>query len=288
MIKIAISNRKGGVAKTTSSVNLAEALARMGFTVLLVDLDPQTHSSKWLGAYGDGRLTVCDSLYHHLKGASIAPLAEVLTRIEDFYLAPGSENMAALETELQRDATGRDALSEVLSEVEENFDICLIDCPPSLGILNTNALVAADYLVIPLRMGILDFDGVAMLLQEVKKVQRKANPNLQVLGIFGTFVEANNRVNAKVKAMLTSFPDARPYVLDSYIAKNTVHGDCPDAGTSIFGIGRRREVREAADDYVNLAAELLGRIGVYSSEQISDMSEQARIKPLKVEASHAA
>src|SRR5437588_452257 len=194
MRRIAIINQKGGVGKTTTSVNLAAALARAGQRVCVLDLDPQAHATTHLGIEPDGK---APSMYDVL--IDTRPLAEVLRQVADnLWLAGSDINLAAAEVELAG-VVGREViLRDLLAAEEGHFDYVLMDCAPSLGVLTLNALAAATEVFIPLQPHFLALHGLGKLLETTALVARRINPVLKVTGIIVCLYEATTKLAQEV------------------------------------------------------------------------------------------
>ena len=260
MRRIAVINQKGGVGKTTTTVNLAAALANAGQRVCVLDLDPQAHASTHLGVEPDGTFP---SLYDVL--VSNKPLAEVRRRVGDnLWIAPSDINLAAAEVELAG-VVGREViLREALAHDAEPFDFLLMDCGPSLGVLTLNALAAADEVFIPLQPHFLALHGLSKLLETTALVGQRINPGLKVGGVVICMYEAATKLAQEVVADLKGFLDrsrganvpwAGATVFASAIRRNVKLAECPSFGTSIFDYAPKST---GAADYAALAAEVLG------------------------------
>jgi chromosome partitioning protein len=277
MRRIAILNQKGGVGKTTTTVNLAAALAASGQRVCVLDLDPQAHATTHLGCESDGS---GPSLYDVL--VTNKPLAAVRKQAdENLWLCPADINLAAAEVELAgvvgREVILREVLAQYscsarsacglpnpLTERAEHFDYLLMDCGPSLGVLTLNALAAADEVVIPLQPHFLALHGLSKLLETTAIVNRRINPRLTVTGVVVCLFDAQTKLAHEVVADLSAFLDksrgqpvpwADARVFDTKIRRNVKLAECPSFGKSIF---RYAPTCPGATDYAALAAEVLG------------------------------
>src|SRR5438876_9051930 len=201
MRRIAILNQKGGVGKTTTSVNLGAALARAGKRVCILDLDPQAHATTHLGIEPDGK---APSMYDVL--IDTRPLAEVLRQVADNLLLAGSDiNLAAAEVELAG-VVGREViLRDLLAAEEGHFDYVLMDCAPSLGVLTLNALAAATEVFIPLQPHFLALHGMGKLFETTALVSKCINPALQVTGVIVCLYEATTRLAEEVISDLEAY-----------------------------------------------------------------------------------
>jgi chromosome partitioning protein len=271
MRRIAVINQKGGVGKTTTSVNLGAALARAGRRVCILDLDPQAHASTHLGIEPDGQ---SPSMYEAL--IENRPLAEVRRQIDDNLWIVGSDiNLAAAEVELAgvvgREVILRDLLhSDPASPPgrgaggEGGFDFVLMDCAPSLGVLTLNALCAADEVFIPLQPHFLALHGLSKLLETTALVARRINPRLRVTGIILCMCETNTKLAQEVERDLNAFLDGsrsqsvpwnQARVFAARIRRNIKLAEAPSFGQSIFDYAASCN---GAHDYLALAMEVLG------------------------------
>ena len=260
MRRIAVINQKGGVGKTTTTVNLAAALAAAGKRVCVLDLDPQAHASTHLGVEPDGSNP---SLYDVL--VSNRPLAEVRKPVdENLWLLPSDINLAAAEVELAG-IVGREViLREALAADAEVYDYVLMDCGPSLGVLTLNALAAADEVFIPLQPHFLALHGLSKLLETTALVGKRINPGLKVGGVVICLYDGSTKLAQEVVSDLRGFLDgsrganvpwAAAKVFDTKIRRNIKLAECPSFGKSIFGYAPKSP---GAADYAALANEVLG------------------------------
>src|SRR3954466_5188428 len=237
--RIAIINQKGGVGKTTTTVNLAAALAEAGKRVCVLDLDPQAHATTHLGIEPDGK---SPSLYDVLVHSR--PLAEVRRKVEENLWVAGSDiNLAAAEVELAG-VVGREViLRDLLLQDEGAFDFVFMDCGPSLGVLTLNALAAATEVFIPLQPHFLALHGMSKLFETTALVAKRINPALKVTGIILTLYESSARLAREVVQDLqeyfdrsrgTNTPWSKAQVFNTRIRRNVKLAECPSFGQSIF------------------------------------------------------
>ena len=260
MRSIAVMNQKGGVGKTTTSVNLAAGLARQGKRVCLLDLDPQAHASLHLGVELPPN---APTIYHTFLGErSLQQIRRLVG--PQLWLAPASIDLAAAELELA-DTQGRELiLRQALDELVavEPYDYVIMDCPPSLGVLTVNALSAAREVFIPLQPHFLALHGLSKLLETTALVTRRLNRDLRVSGIVLCMYETNTRLAADVAGDLQTFlsssdpeaPWANGQIFTSRIRRNIKLAEAPSFGKSIFDYATRCP---GADDYLSLVQEVL-------------------------------
>jgi len=253
---ITVSNQKGGVGKTTTTVNLAAALARSGARVLVIDLDPQGNASTALGVEHRAETR---SVYDVVIGDS--PLADVMQKSPEFeqlYCVPATIHLAGAEIELvslvAREQRLRTALDAFLAEHDELFHYVFIDCPPSLGLLTINAFVAAREVLIPIQCEYYALEGLSQLLNSIQLIERHLNPQLRVSTILLTMYDSRtNLANQVVKDVRDHFPQQ---VLDTLIPRSVRISEAPSYGQSVISYD---ESSPGSLSYLEAAAEIARR-----------------------------
>ncbi len=193
---IAIANQKGGVGKTTTSVNLSSALAEAGYKVLVIDLDPQANATTALGV---DKHSVVTQIYHVLLTGLCPREARQQSQVEGLDIIPSGIDLTGAELELVSVLARETRLSQALSEIRKDYDFVFIDCPPSLGLLTVNALVAADSVVVPLQCEYYALEGLSSLLGTVDLVRRSLNARLRISGVLLTMFDRRNRLSHQVE-----------------------------------------------------------------------------------------
>ena len=252
MIRIAVANQKGGVGKTTTAINLATALAAIGRKVLLVDLDPQGNASTGLGVGREKRRL---STYDVLIGQSSVVEAAVTTRVPRLDLLPATVDLSGAEIELVDlpNRTGR--LRQALDEAGARWDVCLIDCPPSLGLLTLNALVGSQQLLVPLQSEFFALEGLSQLLQTVERVRHSMNPSLEILGVVLTMFDRRNNLSQQVAEDVRACLGQA--VFETIVPRNVRLSEAPSHGLPALIYDLKCPGSEA---YVRLAREVMGRL----------------------------
>lgn len=253
MIRITVANQKGGVGKTTTAINLATAMSAIGWRVLLIDLDPQGNASTGLGV---GQSQRASSSYDVLMAESTVVEAAMPTRIPRLDLIPATVDLSGAEIELVEVEQRAQRLGNALDAVPAGkWDIVLIDCPPSLGLLTINALVAAQSLLVPLQCEFFALEGLSQLLQTFERIRAKFNPGLSILGVALTMYDRRNRLTEQVaEDVRACLGDA---VFETVIPRNVRLSEAPSHGLPALIYDHRCSGSEA---YMALAREVIGRL----------------------------
>jgi chromosome partitioning protein len=248
--KIVFANQKGGVGKTTSSVNLGAYLAQMGKRVLLIDFDPQGNMTSAVGA--DEEL---DGIYEVISGHVSLYEAVQRTPVENLFVVGSNINLTGANVELVNEERKEYYLKNQLDQVEHEWDFIIIDCPPSLGVLTLNGLVAADYVVIPLQCEYFALEGLTMLMRTIKNIQKQLNRDLELLGILFTMYDSRTRLaNDVVQEVQEYFKEK---VFSSMIPRNVRLSEAPSHG---LPINLYEPKCSGAVHYKNFAQEVIERV----------------------------
>lgn len=248
---IAVANQKGGVGKTTTAVNLATALAAVRRRVLVIDADPQGNASTGLGLDQSSRQT---STYDVICGFAPLRQAIVHTAVPGLDIVPSTVDLAGAELELidaeRRGYRLRDAVEAAGAE----YDYIIIDCPPGLGLMNLNALAAADSILVPLQCEFFALEGLSQLLRTVARIRRSFNPRLQILGVVLTMFDRRNNLSDQVARDVRGVMGDKVY--DTIIPRNVRVSEAPSFGKPVLLYDHRCA---GADAYIRLAREILDR-----------------------------
>lgn len=247
MAKIfSISNHKGGVGKTTSTVNIGAGLALKNKKVLLIDLDPQANLTHSLGIKNPEI-----NIYDNLRGQSNVIPIEVK---KNLWVLPSSLDLSAAEIELNSEPGREYILKDIISKIKDKFDYVLIDCPPSLGLLTINALTASDSVIIPLQAEFLPLKGLAKLNDVIEKIKSRLNPNLEIGGVFLTQFDNRKVLNREIAETMKNFYGDK--LLESTISTNIALAEAPSQGKDIFLYNKNCR---GALDYKQVCEELIAK-----------------------------
>jgi len=246
----AIANQKGGVGKTTTAVNLAACVAEAGYESLLIDIDPQSNATLGLGIDKHIKPTVYDALVDELA----LEAAVVTTEIPHLGLIPAGPDLAGAAVELPRIPGSENRLRAALSPLRERYEFIFLDCPPSLGPLTVNALVAADRVIVPVQAEYFALEGLAGLLDTLSLIRRELNPRLTVAGMLLTMHDGRTRLAQDVEREVREhFPSL---VFDTVIPRNVRIGEAPSFGKPVIHYDPHCA---GADAYFELAKEVTAR-----------------------------
>lgn len=248
---IAIANQKGGVGKTTTSVNLAASLGVLEKKVLLIDADPQANATSGLGIDVE---SVNIGTYQLLEHANTAKEAIIKTETPNLDMIPAHIDLVAIEIELIDKEEREYMLKKALLEIKDDYDFILIDCAPSLGLLTLNALTAADAVIIPIQCEYFALEGLGKLLNTIKSVQKIHNPSLDIEGLLLTMYDSRLRLsNQVVEEVQKHFNDM---VFKTIIQRNVRLGEAPSYGESIINYDASSK---GASNYLSLAKEMINK-----------------------------
>ncbi|MDD3818379.1 MAG: ParA family protein [Actinomycetota bacterium] len=248
MKTIAFINQKGGVGKTTCTMNIGAGLSKLGKKVLLIDLDPQAHLTYSLGIEAH---TLQNTVYNLLKG--LCRVEEIIITRNGLDLIPSSLELSGAELELSSVAGREFLLKEALEEIQ-NYDYILLDCPPSLGLLTLNALTTAREVYIPLQTEFLALQGMSKLISTVDIVKKRLNKNIEITGIIATRFDNRKNLNKEVVEKIEKYFGSR--LFKTFIRDNVSLAEAPSYGQTIF---EYKENSYGAKDYLNLCHEIINR-----------------------------
>ncbi len=247
---IAIANQKGGVGKTTTSMNLAAGLAYVGKRVMLVDFDPQGNATHGIGA---NRAGFTKSVYDVLMSDTTADEAKVTLQMPPLDVLPSTIDLSGADVDMASYEIGREQLlKKKLDAVRDNYDYIIIDCPPALGLLNTNALTAADTVMIPVQCEYFALEGLTQLLSTIRLVQKLWNPRLSIEGVLLTMFDVRTKLSVEVQQEVRKYFKEKVY--KCYIPRNVRLSEAPSREESIFEYDTRSEGAKA---YAQLVKEVI-------------------------------
>ena len=248
---LAVTNQKGGVGKTTTSVNLAAGLAQSGMRILLVDLDPQGNAT--MGSGVDKRALKA-STYQMLLGLATADSVRQKSESGGYDLIPANRDLAGAEVELVSLEHRESRLKGALTSIASQYDFILLDCPPALNMLTLNGLVAADAVMIPMQCEYYALEGLSDLVSTIKKVRQHLNPKLEIEGLLRTMYDPRNTLAQQVSAQLQEHFGDKLYV--TVIPRNVRLAEAPSFGAPAVSLDRECRGSQA---YMALASEVLSR-----------------------------
>ncbi len=248
----AIANQKGGVGKTTTSINLAASLAALEQRVLLIDLDPQGNSTSGLGV---GQQQVTYGTYDVLMGDSALAESIIQTDCDRLFLLPASVDLSGAEVELVNEMGRELRLHQAFSSYQgESFDYVFIDCPPALSLLTVNALTASDHVMVTLQTEFYAMEGLAQLMDSIRRVRGALNPDLTMEGILLTMVDRRNNLSAQVEQDVRAYFGSQVY--EQIIPRNVRLSEAPSYGIPVM----YHDVRsKGAQAYLSVAREFMHR-----------------------------
>ena len=256
---ISLVNQKGGVGKTTTSINLSAALGKMGKRVLLIDMDPQSNATTGLGLNSND---FKNDIYELITGKCEVKKAIKKTKFHNLSIIPATINLAGVDVEFvkrmleDKEFSQNMQLKLRLDEIKDNYDYIIIDCPPSLGILTTNALTAADSVIIPVQCEFFALEGIMQLINTIMLAQKNLNPTLDIEGVLLTMLDNRTNLGLEVVEDIKSYFKERVY--DTIIPRLVRLSEAPSHGKPIIAYDPHSRGTEA---YLNLAKEVIERNG---------------------------
>ncbi len=253
-VTISIAIQKGGSGKTTTALNLAAYLRNQGKKVLLLDLDPQANLTQSMGLTDEPEPNIYH-IFKRLASGHDAPLDYSLFQINEVDLIPASLELASAELELVSVYGREQLLRQFLSSAKTKYDFVLVDCPPAMGMLTVNGLVASDWVLMPLQAEYLPLKGLQSFMRSLELISKQLNPQLQVLGYLLTKFDARKNMHRQVSEHMHRLYDRK--VFETFIRSNIALAQAQERGMDIF---RFAKSSNGAKDYEQFGAELLGRI----------------------------
>ena len=255
MTTISIANQKGGVGKTTTAINLGAALLLLGKEVLLVDADPQANLSQSLGVVEEPPANLYSEIKQIIAGEDGDLANTIIQTSSGLALVPAALDLALAEWELVSMFGRENALTWLLEPLKSQYDFIIIDCPPAIGMLTVNCLVASDFVLLPMQAEYLSLKGVQSFNRSFGRLRKQLNPGVQILGYLITKYDPRKKMTHQVLEELHGVYDDE--VFNTYIRTNIALAQAQEAGTDIFHFNQRSN---GAMDYTQLALELLERI----------------------------
>lgn len=262
---ICIANQKGGVGKTTTTINLSAALCQIGLKVLIVDLDPQGNASSGLGVKKYENQD--NNIYHALVGQKTVDQVMQKTSVERLFIAPANPDLVGAEIELVDMSHREYRLKTALATVADKFDYIFIDCPPSLGLLTVNALSSANSFLVPLQCEYYALEGLSQLLNTAGIIKKNLNPEMKIEGIVLTMYDARNNLSHQVVNEIQSHFGEK--VFKSIIPRNVRLSEAPSHGLCIFSYDPKSV---GAKKYQELAVELNNRVKGLAEQSMREVS----------------
>lgn len=245
-------NQKGGVGKTTINTNLAASLSKLGYKVLVIDADPQGNATSSLGI---NKSTTVFNLYDVLVGDVTAKEAVIKTSYEGLYIIPSNVQLAGVEIEIVNYENRESVLKEAISSIVSEYDFIFIDCPPSLGLIALNSLVASDSLIIPIQCEYFALEGVSQLINTFKLVRKKLNKSLQISGVIISMYDPRMNLTQQVVDEVIKYFNEKVYT--TKIPRNIKLAEAPSFGKPIIYYD---EKSKGAESFLSLAKEFISRL----------------------------
>jgi chromosome partitioning protein len=253
---ITIANQKGGVAKTTTAINLSAALGKLGKRVLVVDLDPQGNTTTGYGVRAAEKKQLEITSYDVIMGLARPNEAVIKTKFENVWLMPATQELAEAEIRLLKFEQKTLQLRKALLQVKDEYDLIIVDALPSLGVLALNALVSCDSMIVPMQCEPYSLEGVAELFATIKRIKKNTNKSLQIMGVVFTMTDKRLMINRDVmKEIRRNFPEDA--IFKTEIPRNVKIAEAPSHGEPIMYYAPESKGSEA---YLKLAKEVLARI----------------------------
>lgn len=251
---IAIANQKGGVGKTTTSLNLAAGLSKLGKKVLLIDMDPSGNLTIGLGIEKNQRATLKNMMEYIIMDVEFDPREPIIRHEEDFDLVPSNKLLTGMDTSLVTVEDREQVLRKYIGMLEKDYDFIIIDCMPSLGMLTINAMTAANSVLIPVQPKYFSADGISELLKVYAAIKKNFNPNIEIEGIVYTIDEARLNSTKRMKKAVEQAYGSNIKIFDVAIPRASVIEDSIEFGVSVM---KYRRSSSAAEAYRNLAVEVM-------------------------------
>jgi len=275
---IAVANQKGGVAKTTTAINLSASLAAADTKCVLIDCDPQSNASSGLGVAKDPTRS---STYEVLLGEASASEAILATELEGLSILPSRRDLIAVNLELVEAPRREFRLRDALELVRQNYDFVVLDCPPALDLLTLNALVAADSVLIPMQAEYFALEGISQLLETIERIRENFNPGLEVEGVVLTMYDDRTTLAQQVTNNLKEFFGEK--LFETTIPRNVTLAEAPSYGKPVLLYDARSR---GAESYIRLAKELLDRHSRRAEEPVPGQHDPAENSTEAIDGSH--